>query len=207
MGCAEGKSFYPISGPIAVAAAGRLERQNTVVDIGYETLVFVIGVTAVLAGFGVILCASPLYSALYLIGNMVCLALLFLLYHAEFLAVAQIIVYAGAVMILFLFIIALLGAKKEIREPSTERIVGFAFIFLLFGELLLAMTAGPTHPLEGGYTPEFLDEVGSARALGIELFSRHLIPFELASVLLLVATVGVICLAKFPFRPLRRRAK
>lgn len=173
----------------------------------YQIVVFAVGMTAVLASLGVILCASPIYSALYLIGNMISLAILFLLYNAEFLAAVQIIVYAGAVMILFLFIIALLGGKKELKEPSVHRSTAFALVFLLLGELYLAATVGPTKPLEGQFTEEVITTVGSAKAVGLELFSRHLIPFELASVLLLVATVGIICLAKFSYKPLRRRTR
>lgn len=176
-------------------------------EITYEVVILILGATAVLASFGVILCASPIYCALYLIGNMVCLALLFLLYHAEFIAAVQIIVYAGAVMILFLFIIALLGGKKEIVEPSLQRTGAFTFVFLLFGELLLAAGVGPTHPIQGDLTPDVMAAIGNAKAVGVELFSRHLIPFELASILLLVATIGIVCLAKFSYSPARRRAK
>jgi len=64
----------------------------TLFDFALDTVIFVVGVTAVLASLGVILCSSPIYSALYLIGHMICLALLFLLYNAEFLAVVQVIV-------------------------------------------------------------------------------------------------------------------
>ena len=88
----------------------------TLFNFTHDAVIFVVGMTAILASLGVILCSSPIYCALYLIGHMICLALLFLLYNAEFLAVVQIIVYAGAVMILFLFIIALLGGKKEVQE-------------------------------------------------------------------------------------------
>jgi NADH-quinone oxidoreductase subunit J len=176
-------------------------------EITYEVVVMLLGATAVLASLGVILCASPVYCALYLIGNMICLALLFLLYNAEFIAAVQVIVYAGAVMILFLFIIALLGGKKEISEPSLQRTSAFAFVFLLFAELLLAAGVGPTNPIQGDLTPDVLSAIGSAKAIGVELFSRHLIPFELASTLLLVATIGIICLAKFSYSPARRRVK
>ena len=176
-------------------------------EITYEIVVFALGVTAVLAAFGVILCASPIYCALYLIGNMICLALLFLLYHAEFIAAVQIIVYAGAVMILFLFIIALLGGAKEIAEPSIQRTGAFTFVILLFAELLLAAGVEPTRPLTGDLAPDVIHAIGSAKAVGVELFSRHLIPFELASILLLIATVGIICLAKFSYLPSRRQTK
>ncbi len=176
-------------------------------DLAYQTIVVVIGITAILASFGVILCASPIYSALYLIGNMICLALLFLLYNAEFIAAVQIIVYAGAVMILFLFIIALLGAKKEEKTSSWEKPAAFAFVPVLFGELLMALTADAGRPALGQFTEELIASVGNAQAVGMELFSRHLIPFELASILLLAATVGVICLAKFPAKIGGRRTK
>ena len=107
----------------------------TVFEFTRDTVIFTVGLTAMLASLGVILCSSPIYCALYLISHMICLALLFLLYNAEFLAVVQIIVYAGAVMILFLFIIALLGGKKEVQELTFERSIAFAFIFTLLGEL------------------------------------------------------------------------
>lgn len=184
-----------------------LERE-TVYDLFQQGLVFAIGMTAILASLGVVLCASPIYSALYLIGNMVCLALLFLLFNAEFLAAVQVVVYAGAVMILFLFIIALLGSKKEERELSFQNLTGLGFVGLLFCELLMSMMVGKTQPVEGKVTPEIIQQVGSAKAIGIELFSKHLVPFELASLLLLVAAVGVISLAKFPSsKTMRKRTR
>ncbi|MCZ6513260.1 MAG: NADH-quinone oxidoreductase subunit J [Nitrospinae bacterium] len=181
--------------------------RETVFGLFEEGLVFAIGMTAILASLGVILCATPIYSALYLIGNMICLAILFLLYNAEFLAVVQVVVYAGAVMILFLFIIALLGAKKEERELSFQNLACLGFVGLLFCELLMSMMVGKTKPVEGQVTREMVQQVGSAKAIGIELFSHHIIPFELASLLLLVAAVGIICLAKFSHKPLRKRTR
>ncbi len=175
-----------------------------------QGLTFAIGMTAVLAALGVVACASPIYSALYLIGHMVCLALLFLMYNAEFIAAVQVVVYAGAVMILFLFIIALLGAKKEdlrLTEITFEKFLAGSFVGTLFAELLMTLAVGETRPVTGGVTPEVLQDVGSAKAIGLTLFSKHLIPFELASALLLVATIGVICLAKFQIRPVRRESK
>lgn len=188
------------------AWAFNLDRE-TVFGLVEQSFVFVVGMTAILASLGVILCASPIYSALYLIGNMCCLALLFLFYNAEFLAAVQVVVYAGAVMILFLFIIALLGAKKEERDSSFEKLMGMGFVALLFCELLMALRVGFTRPIEGQATEDAIATVGSAKAIGIELFSHHLIPFELASFLLLVAAVGIISLAKFSYRPIRKRTR
>ena len=177
-------------------------------ELTRDVITLIVGLTALLASLGVILCSSPVYCALYLIGNMICLALLFLLYNAEFIAAVQIIVYAGAVMILFLFIIALLGGKKEVQEPSAQRSMAFVFVITMLGELFLSATVGPTKPIEGGFDLQTVAQVGgSAKAIGLELFSRHLVPFELASGLLLVAAVGIICLSKFSYTPVRRRAK
>ena len=188
------------------ALAFNLDRE-TVFGLIEQSIVFVVGMTAVLASLGVILCRSPIYCALYLIGNMCCLALLFLFYNAEFLAAVQVVVYAGAVMILFLFIIALLGAKKEEKDFSFEQLMGLGFVSLLFCELLMSIKVGATRPVEGLATEEAIGTVGSAKAIGMELFSHHLIPFELASFLLLVAAVGVISLAKFSYRPTRKRTR
>ena len=177
-------------------------------ELTRDAVTLAVGLTAVLASLGVILCSSPIYCALYLIGHMICLALLFLLYNAEFIAAVQIIVYAGAVMILFLFIIALLGGKKEVQEPSAQRSMAFVFVITMLGELFLSATVGPTRPIEGGFDVQTVAEVGgSAKAIGLVLFSRHLVSFELASVLLLVAAVGIICLSKFSYIPVRRRMK
>ena len=181
--------------------------RETVYGLFQQSLVFIIGMTAILASLGVILCASPIYSALYLIGNMVCLALLFLLFNAEFLAVVQVVVYAGAVMILFLFIIALLGSKEEKRELSFQNFTALSFVGLLFCELLMSMMVGETKPVLGQATPEVVQQVGSAKAIGIELFSNHIVSFELASLLLLVAAVGIISLAKFTYKPVRKRTR
>ncbi len=181
-----------------------------VFELFNQGLTLGVGMTAILAALGVVMCSSPIYSALYLIGHMVCLALLFLLYNAEFIAAVQVVVYAGAVMILFLFIIALLGAKKEelkLTDITFEKFLAGSFVGTLFCELLMTLAVGETRPVTGEMTPELLQQVGSAKAIGLTLFSKHLIPFELASILLLVATVGVICLAKFQVKPIRRNTR
>ena len=158
---------------------------------------------------GVILCASPIYCALYLIGNMICLALLFLLFNAEFIAAVQIIVYAGAVMILFLFIIALLGGKlKKSRNPPFSGPALLLLFFFCLASFYWRRGCNRPRPITGDHgTPDVINAIGSAKVIGVELFSRHLIPFELASILLLIATVGIICLAKFSYLPARRHSK
>ena len=90
---------------------------------------------------------------------------------------------------------------------SFQNFMGLGFVGLLFCELMMALMVGETKPVEGKITPEVVSQVGSAKAIGIELFSNHIVPFELASLLLLVAAVGVISLAKFSYKPLRKRTR
>ena len=90
----------------------------------------------------------------------------------------------------------------QIQENSLERSIAFGLIFILLGELYLSATVGPTKQIEGKINPEMF---GTAKAIGLELYSKHIVAFELASAVLLVAAVGVICLAKFSFAPLKRR--
>ena len=96
------------------------------------------------------------------------------------------------------------GKEKEIQENTFHRSMALTFVFTLLGELYLSATVGPTRQIQGEIPAEIF---GTAKAIGLELFSKHIVAFELASGLLLVAAVGVICLAKFSFAPLRRRAR
>ncbi len=175
-------------------------------QITYDGVLLAVGGTAILAALGVVLCSSPIYSALYLIGHMICLAILFLMYGAEFIAAVQLIVYAGAVMILFLFIIALLGGKKESQSFDFHKFMALSFIGTVLAELALSARVGPTRPVTGIFDEKLIADVGNAKAIGLELYSKHLIPFELASCLLLVAGVGIICLSKFTYKPPQRRS-
>ncbi len=135
---------------------------------------------------------SPVTSAMFLVLTMACLAGLFTLLHAFFLAAVQILVYAGAVMVLFLFVIMLLDLKEEQRRKIKglalfAGLVSVGSILAIFIRSLLA-----TKPGEGAIaTME-----GSTVELGKLLFTKYLLPFEIVSVLLLVAMVGVVLLSK-----------
>lgn len=146
---------------------------------------------------GVVAFRRPIYNALSLVGNMLGLAILFLILNAQFLFAAQIIVYAGAVMVLFVFIIALLNPAPEItlERRGTEWIWGavFGVIFAaLLGALLFnrGLTGRP-----GNLTPEVINAVGNVQSTGTALYTKFLFPTEVTSVLLLVAAVGAVYLA------------
>ena len=140
---------------------------------------------------------NPVTSAMFLVLAMISLAGLFVLLHAYFLAAVQVLVYAGAVMVLFIFVIMLLDLKEE--ERRTIKTFGFIVGPARGGRHRLHVSSSPSGPsvrLNDGL-PESHTE-GGTRALGEALFSqgRFLLPFEIVSVLLLVAMVGVILLSK-----------
>jgi len=135
---------------------------------------------------------SPVTSAMFLVLTMGCLAGLFALLHAFFLAAVQILVYAGAVMVLFLFVIMLLDLKEEQRRQIKSLglvagLVSVGGILAIFIRSLLAAAPG------NGAAPNI---EGSTGNLGELLFKNYLLPFEIVSILLLVAMVGVVLLSK-----------
>ena len=144
----------------------------------------------------VILHKSPVTSALFLVLAFCSLAGIYLLLQAEFLAMVQVIVYAGAIMVLFLFVIMYLNLKRDVEDGMPHvlrRFVGWAI-----GALLLAEGAiyfGKRWAL-GATLPEPAPEVGNTAAIGQILYSRYLFPFELTSVLLIVAIIGAVLIGR-----------
>jgi NADH-quinone oxidoreductase subunit J len=135
---------------------------------------------------------NPVTSAMFLVLTIVSMAGLFVLLHAFFLAAVQILVYAGAVMVLFLFVIMLLDLKEEQRRHINR--FGLVAGIVSVGALAaLAVRTVLTSGVGRGLEPQF---EGATRPLGEALFSRYLLPFEILSALLLVAMVGAILLSK-----------
>ncbi len=150
---------------------------------------------AVLGGLGVIFFHQPIKSVLSLVAVMISLAVLFLLLSAQFVFAVQVIVYAGAVMVLFLFVVALLG---PITEEASHRLPWLtlvaAIVVAAFAGFLVAMLRSVTYR-----TPDSgvdMSLFGTAQAIGVGLFTKYLYPFELTSVLLLVAAIGAIYLSR-----------
>ena len=137
-------------------------------------------------------------SALFLIATMISLAILFLALNAPFLAAIQIIVYAGAIMVLFLFVIMLLNLRKDEFGPERRKAQRFFAILFGFLFLILLATAIDVGLSTLGHPEAATEKVTPAgvEALAEVLFTEYLFPFELASVLLLVAIVGAIVMAK-----------
>jgi len=155
---------------------------------------FVAAAMAVLGGIGVIAFHQPIRSVLSLVVVMLALSVEFLLLSAQFVFAVQIIVYAGAVMVLFLFVIALLGPARELGRGRLrfQGWLSLLFAGVLFG-LMWAMLQGVEYR-----QPEKADLsfFGTVQAIGVGLFTTYLYPFELTSILLLVAAVGAIYLSR-----------
>jgi NADH-quinone oxidoreductase subunit J len=155
---------------------------------------FVAAAMAVAGGIGVISFRQPIRSVLSLVVVMVGLSVLFLLLSAQFVFVAQIIVYAGAVMVLFLFVIALLGPARELGRGRLrfQAWLSGVFVLVLLG-LMYALLQGIQYRV-----PEKADLsiFGSVQWIAVYLFTNYLYPFELTSILLLVAAIGAIYLSR-----------
>jgi NADH:ubiquinone oxidoreductase subunit 6 (subunit J) len=162
-------------------------------------IVWVVWVLAALAclgsGLGVVSFTNPFYSALALIGNLASLAVLYLLASAEFVAAAQVLVYAGAVMVMFLFVIAYLGGRADAPWAGGPRLLRLAAV--LAGAALLADVAVALLLKAGGRLSNEADvsaTFGSPAEIGRYFLTDHLLAFEITSIVLLVAAVGGVVL-------------
>jgi NADH-quinone oxidoreductase subunit J len=164
-----------------------------------EVFFFIAAIGAVCGAVGVVMVRNPFYAVLALVFHLVSLAALFLLLQAQFVAAAQVVVYAGAVMVLYVFVVAYVGAAEPpgLRAPvgRGQRAAAGLFALALFVELAIAVlgsslkglsTDGPTVPAD----------FGSPAQIGELLLTKFLLPFEVASFLLLIAAVGAVVLAR-----------
>ncbi len=158
-----------------------------------EVLFYICAAVAVLAALNVVLQRTPVYSALSLILVLCLLAVIYLLLGAEFIAVIQVIVYAGAIMVLFVFVIMLLNAGRETPSERSRlaRWLGIPLVIAFLLELLWVVW----NQFPSGTTPAADFDAGPA-AIGHLLFRNYVLPFEVTSVLILVAILGAVVLAK-----------
>jgi NADH-quinone oxidoreductase subunit J len=174
---------------------------------GAVVFFLVLAIGAVAAAVGMLFSRNAVYSAIFLVFNFTTVAVLYLTLGAPFIALAQITVYAGAIMVLFLFVIMLLGAEKlSANEPlAWQRPLAIGLGTLLLGEAvyLVAVQSGMNAPLQ-----TMQGQFGGPVEVGLALFNRYLLPFEVTSILLLVALIGAIVLTKVErIRPPRKEAK
>ena len=158
-------------------------------------LFLLLATIAVICALNLVVQTHPISSALSLVGVMGSLAILYLLLGAEFIAAAQMIVYAGAIMVLFIFVIMLLNAQGErlTKRNAYARIFGVPLIALFLGLVSFVIQA----PLPRSEMVRFGGFIhGGPADIGRSLFTQYLLPFEVVSVLILIAIVGAIVLAR-----------
>jgi len=158
-------------------------------------LFLILALVAVGAALGLLFSRNAVYAALFLVLNFITVAVFYLLLNAPFLAMAQVTVYAGAIMVLFLFVIMLLGTKKlkTSGENLWQHRLAIGLGVVLLGEMItLSFVQGWRGALIGDIGSKF----GSPESIGIELFNQYLLPFEITSILLLVGMIGAIVLTK-----------
>jgi NADH:ubiquinone oxidoreductase subunit 6 (subunit J) len=159
-------------------------------------LFFIAAIFALTGAMGVVMLRNPFYSVLALVVHLIALAALFLLLRAEFVAAGQVVVYAGAVMVLYVFVVAYVGGgEEELPGGSALRIMGPIFALALAVELCIAMLGSALKGISGDGAPYVLG-FGTPRHIGALFLTKYLFPFEVASLLLMVAAIGAIVLAR-----------
>jgi NADH-quinone oxidoreductase subunit J len=172
-----------------------------------EVFFFLAAIGAIAGAVGTVSLRNPFYAVLALVCHLLALAALFLLLRAEFVAAAQVVVYAGAVMVLYVFVVAYVGGQDQPLSSSGSsgglRIVSMLFAGVLFVELCIAVLGSGLSALgtEGagirGVTGEAADTgFGTAAEMGRLFLTKFLVAFEAASLLLLIAAVGAVILAR-----------
>ena len=170
-----------------------------------ETAVFVVSALIVLAGgLGVVSSRNPVHSALSLIATLFGIAVLFLNLGAELLAVVQVIVYTGAIVVLILFVMMLLGVDRE-EDLDTEPLVGQRFLagligLLFLGAILAIIIVGKEAIITGSrsVTSAISPTVTNVTQIGTELFTTYVFPLEITAGLLTIAVVGAVVLSRRP---------
>ncbi len=167
-----------------------------------ESLLFIVmSLITIVCALCVVFQKNPIYSAVFLIQTMVSLAVLYVLLHAQFVAAVQVMVYAGAIMVIFVFVIMLLNLNKEDLKGDRDKLKMQKPAAIILGLVLIAMigiimTRTVFQGTQGEYTPEVMNQIGNTQLVGKMLFTKYVLPFEIASILLFAAIVGAIVLAK-----------
>jgi NADH-quinone oxidoreductase subunit J len=160
-----------------------------------ETIAYILGGLTIGSALMVILSTHPVRSILYLILTFFMISANYVLMNAQFLAIVNIIVYAGAIMVLFLFVLMMLNLSKD-NEPRSSITMKAAAV-IAGGSLLTVFIASLKNAVVSkSISPTLNDDQGMVEVLGRELFSTYILPFEISSVLFIAAIVGAVVLAK-----------
>lgn len=163
-----------------------------------ESLFFtLITVVAIISAILVITCKNPINNALSLVVTFFCLATYYVMLDAPFMAAVQVMVYAGAIMVLIIFTIMLLNIRVDATKTHTHKVIaGFILgFFTLLNTVFMVFKSRAALP-NGNYTSDLIRQTGHTELIGKEMFTNFLLPFEITSILLLVAIVGAVILSK-----------
>ena len=168
-----------------------------------QTLFLILAAVAIVAAFGVVFNKNVVHSALSLLLNFCTLAILYFMLNAQFLGIVQILVYAGAIVVLFLFVVMLLGA--ELGEKVSSWLTMRNVFLIVLGMVLLTVVGTAVFEnfvqgARGDFTPEAVQQFGQVKLLGSALFTEYVLPFQLVAVLLSVGIIGVVWLAQHQYR-------
>jgi NADH-quinone oxidoreductase subunit J len=169
-------------------------------SIFYWIVLILTSLTAIFAAVMVITRRNPIHSAMFLILNFLCIAVLYLLLNFQFIAIIQVMIYAGAIMMLVIFVIMLLSVeederKRKIRVPFAQ-MLGVLLVFILFALLIFGVAVQMLPGEQGEFTPERIAQIGDIKTIAGLLFTKFLFPFEVASIILLVGIIGAVILSK-----------
>jgi len=172
--------------------------------IGFREAIFIAAAFAAAASSVLMVTGkNPIHSALWMIATFFSMAVIYLLLHAEFIAVAQVMVYAGAIMMLILFVIMLVHMEKgEEVDPGKKnrfrktRVTGILITVVLFAEMAFGSLLYRMTGQSGDYPADIVQRIGNVKTIGLLLYGKYLFPFEIASILLLVGIVGALIIAK-----------
>ena len=171
----------------------------------FETIIFFLFAgLAIGCAISVVYHKNPLYSAISLIGVFISLAGIYLTLAAPFIAAVQILIYAGAIMVLVVFVIMLLNLEEEQRQPNRLRylyVLGGLFGVALLAQAFFIYYAVSRGLEKAGFQPQDSESVGLTRNLGKAMFTEYLLPFEVVGLLLLMAIVGAMMLTRRAFNP------
>lgn len=158
---------------------------------------YLVALVAVVSALLVVTCKNPVNSALALVNTFFCLAIFYVMLQAPFMAAIQVMVYAGAIMVLIIFVIMLLNLGTDTQKKVRHSVAGSAAVAALMA-MLVTYFLNRSEPtgMTGGITAEVVNKVGHTELIGQALFIDFLLPFEITSILLLVAIIGALVLAK-----------
>lgn len=166
-------------------------------ELATAVVFYIFAGLAVIGGLGVMLARNPVHSALSLAVVFICLAVMYVLLSAPFIAAAQVMIYAGAILILFLFVIMVLNPRLEAGDSLRgQRIAAAIAGVALLVVVAVSLINGRLAPVSGVFTPEYIAQNGHTQLIGSVLFTDFVLPFEVTSFLLLVSIIGVISLGK-----------